>query len=270
MGLMFTDRVVVVTGGSSGLGKALSARIAGRGGRVALVARDRAKLEAARQELAARSPSARVESYSCDVTDVPALTSTLAQIEGDLGPIWMTIASAGILHEGPFGSLPLDVFRRTMEVNFFGAVNLAKAALPHLEKARGHLVNVSSVAGLMGVYGYSAYCSSKFALVGLSETLRAELQPLGIRVHLVCPPEFDSPMVEALETYRTKENAAVVKSIPVMTVDAVADATLAGIERGDFLVLTGVRTRMTATLARLFPGASRRIADARVRSVRGK
>ena len=179
----------------------------------------------------------------------------------------MLINSAGILREGYFENLPMSTFREVMETNFFGLLNATRAALPYLKSTRGRLVNIASLGGLAGVFGYTAYCSSKHALVGLTESLRYELQPQGIRVHLICPAEFDSPMVDELDKNRTPENRAQVQTIPKSSVDMIVKDTLAGIRAERFLIIPGGLARIAAFGLRHFPSIFRANGDRTLRKV---
>jgi 3-dehydrosphinganine reductase len=106
------------------------------------------------------------------------------------------INSAGIVHPGYFEELPLTAFRRQMDVNYFGTLHCVKAALPHMKARKdGHIVNISSIAGAIGSFGYTAYAPSKFAVLGFSEALRIELQPYGIGVSAVVPKDTDTPQL---------------------------------------------------------------------------
>jgi 3-dehydrosphinganine reductase len=122
-------------------------------------------------------------------------------------------------------------------------------------------VNIASLAGLMGVFGYGPYCAAKHALVGLSETMRMELAPRRIRVHLVCPPEFESPMVDELDRHRSAETRAMVQQLGVMPLEQVVRETVRGLEKDRFLIIPGRAARMAARMTRLFPGAARRVVD---------
>lgn len=252
---MFTGKQVVITGGSSGVGKELARLLLARGAHVTLLARDREKLEAARSELGAE----RVAVMVCDVASAAQVDATFRALDVDV-----LINSAGILTEGRFDALPLERYRQVMDTNFFGTLHCVRAAMPSLRERHGHIINIASIAGLLGVYGYAPYCSAKHALVGLSETLRIELQGEGVSIHLVCPPEFESPMVTDIERHRSAENRAMARSIGVMTAAAVAEDTLAGIERGQFMIIPGRNARVMTTLARAFPGLARRSIDARL------
>lgn len=257
---------VVITGGSSGLGLELARRLADEAASLALLARDAERLEIARQELLRRGARA-VEVITADVRDSAALSAAFTTIAERLGGIDMLINSAGILREGYFESLSEETFRSVVEVNLVGPVNVTRAALPHLRAARGAIVNVASVGGLQGVFGYSAYNASKYGLVGFSEALRVELRPQGVRVHVVCPPEFDSPMIDVLDTVRTPENRAHTLTIPKHNVETIAQEALAGVRRGRFLIVTGRRARAAVLVGRLVPQLTRAVGDWRVSRV---
>lgn len=266
---MFKDRVVVITGGSSGLGKALAARLAGKGAVLALIARDRKKLEEARDEIMPLCLSGRtVEIFPADVADFKSVEKTFSAISERLSPPDILINSAGILKEGYFETLPMETFRGVMEINFFGTLNCIRAAMPYFKKkGAGRIVNISSLGGRFGSFGYTAYCSSKFAVVGLTETLRCELKPQNIRMHLVCPAEFESPMVDELNTYRTGENRVMTQTAPVLSLDRVADETLAGIMRNRYCIIPGRVSRLLDLTNRWFPSISRAFVDWRIKKV---
>lgn len=263
---MADPRKVLITGGSSGLGLALALPLLRRGDHVTLVARDPVKLAAAVAGLQQKVSGARVAALSLDVSG-PDVDAGIARAVQAMGGLDLLINSAGILREGYVETLAEEDYRQTLDINFFGALRTIRAALPFLKASgRGHIVNVASVAALTGVFGYTAYCSSKYALLGFSEALRAELAPQGITVQVACPPEFDSPMVEALDQTRTPENQAHTLTIPKLGVATVVDAILAGLDNGPFLIIPGAQTRLMAFGIRCFPGISRRIADRRIRA----
>lgn len=264
---MFRNQRIVITGGSSGLGLALAHALARDGARLTLIARDPHKLEAAASAVQGAAPGTSVQVVSVNVADEAKVANAMERIALSGGGIDVLINSAGILREGYFEKLPMSTFREVMETNFFGLLNATRAALPYLRTSHGRLVNIASVAGLAGVFGYTTYCSSKHALVGLTESLRYELRPQGIRVHLVCPAEFDSPMVDELDTYRTPENRAHVLTIPKASVDTIVKDTLAGIRAERFLIVPGTTARVAAFGLRHFPGIFRANADRMLRKV---
>ncbi|MDO8632424.1 MAG: SDR family NAD(P)-dependent oxidoreductase [Phycisphaerales bacterium] len=254
-------RVVVVTGGSSGLGLAFAQMAARDAAIVWLLARDESKLRSAAAEITEASPDASVNWVSADINDGDSLNTALGQID----KIDVMVCSAGVLKEGRFDSQPTDDWRRMIDTNVFGTVNCARAALPALKESGGQLVIVSSMAGLLGVYGYTAYSASKHALVGFSESLRFELAEDGVSVNLVCPGEFDSPMVTQLDAQRSAENRAHVLTIPKSSVESVASAIVKAIEMDRPVTIPGVRAATAAKLGAIFPALTRRVGSLTIR-----
>ncbi|HHO76557.1 MAG TPA: SDR family NAD(P)-dependent oxidoreductase [Deltaproteobacteria bacterium] len=266
---MFKDSFIVITGGSSGLGKALAQRFIKCGANLALIARDKNKLSMIREDLSALCTSGqRIEIFPCDVSDYAAIEKTMNTIADTIGLPDILVNSAGILTEGYFEKIPLSTFHEVMDINFFGILNCIKAILPIFRKKReGRIVNISSLAGKIGTFGYTAYCSSKFAVIGLTDVLRAELKPLNIKLHVVCPGEFESPMVDELNTYRTTENRVVAQTVPVLSLDAVADDVIKGIEKERYLIIPGFIARFLEMTSRWFPSISRAIIDYQISRV---
>ena len=263
---MASHRNIVITGGSSGLGLALAHACVQRGDRVALLARDLAKLDNAAAEIRALKPDATVLVSAVDVQNPASLHDAFEMIVKTLGCIDVLINSAGILREGYFENLSLRVHREVMDINYFGTLNAIQAALPQLKRSkRPRIVNIVSVAGLTGVFGYSAYCASKHALVGLSEVLHYELAPQGITVQLICPPEFDSPMVDALDQSRTPENREHTLTIPKVSVEVIVADVMHAMDRSHFLTVPGRMAHLVSLGLRHFPRISRLIGDQRVR-----
>jgi 3-dehydrosphinganine reductase len=262
---MFDGKHVVITGGSSGLGLAMAKKLAAKGAIVTLIARNKEKLDIAKNEI--MKTGGLVHVFSCNVSKIESITEAFKKIAAEVGPPDILINSAGILREGYFDKLSIETFREVIETNYFGVLNSIKAALPFIIKQKGRIVNIASVAGLMGVFGYTTYCSSKFALVGFSESLRYEMKPLGVSVHLVCPSEFASPMTQSLNDTRTPENRAHTLTIPEYDIDTMVRDTLKGIEKGRFLIVPGILCRMTVRAARQFPAITRFVSDLRIRRV---
>lgn len=258
---------VIITGGSSGLGLELAHQLAGCGARLTLLARDQAKLASARDEVIGRCPGAAVDTVAVDVSDRHALDRALTALAKETGRIDVLVNSAGILREGYFEELTDEDFDDVMNTNFFGTVNAIRAALPHLKDSGGAIVNIASIAGLLGVFGYTPYYASKHALVGFTNSLRYELEPQGVSVYLVCPSEFDSPMVDALDVSRTPENHAHVLMVPKLTVDQIARETISGVRNGSPVIVPGQRARLTATANRLFPKVARAVCKKRIATV---
>ena len=235
------DRHVLITGGSSGIGLALAQQAAAAGARVSLVARDSAKLAAAAVSVRTHAPQTpEVVTAVADVSVAAQVTSAIRSAEAVHGPVDVLIASAGIAIPGYFTQLTADVFERTMTVNYFGTLYAIQAVVPAMVARRGgHIVILSSGAGLVGLFGYTAYAPSKFALRGLAESLRAELKPVGVGVTIVYPPDTDTPQLTEENRTKPAETRALTSAAGLWTADAVARVTLAGVARGRFSITPG-------------------------------
>lgn len=232
----------VISGGSSGIGLALARRLATAGWDLTLIARDATRLAAAEVELTAlcRDPRQRVVGRSLDVADNSAVEDAVAAAIAALGPPSLVIASAGMVLPGRFDDLPLDAFRQTMAVNYFGTLHLVRAVLPAMRRqGGGRIVMVASGAALIAFYGYTAYAPSKFAVRGLAEALRSELAPDGIDVSIAYPPDTDTPMLREEITRRPAITSRLAGGARVLSADAVAAAILHGISRKRFAIAPG-------------------------------
>ncbi|MFZ1057108.1 MAG: SDR family oxidoreductase [Opitutaceae bacterium] len=244
------DQHVLVTGGSSGIGLALAVRAAAAGARVSIVSRNEARLEAARKSiLASGHPESPVFVSAADVSSETAVLASLREAEKAQGPIDVLITSAGTARPGYFEEVPVAVFERTMAVNYFGTLYPLKAVVPAMVKrGKGAVVLISSGAGLIGLFGYTPYSPTKFALRGLAESLRAELKPTGVHVMIVYPPDTDTPQLAEEELTKPAETRAITKAGGLWSADEVARVTLEGLRRRRFAVTPGLRM---AALGRL-------------------
>ena len=183
----FRERVAVVTGGAGGIGLALARAFAARGAKIVLADLDGAALERAERELAATG--APVLAVGADVTRRESVVALADQTFTRFGAAHLLCNNAGIAIAGPLVGADPDDWRKAMAVNFWGVVHGIDAFLPRmLEQGQGgHVVNTSSMAGLVGMDWLGIYCATKFAVVGLSESLRRELAPRGIGVSVLCP-----------------------------------------------------------------------------------
>ena len=228
----FDGRHVLVSGGSSGIGKAISLSVATLGASVTVLARDEEKLRSTVSELEAlrcRS-SQRFSMHMADVR-VPEHVSAAVAAAEQAAPIHYLVNSAGVAVPGYVEDQSLEVLHDTIGTNLLGAISVTKAVLPGLVRRRhGHIVNISSVAGFIGVFGYTAYCASKFGLNGFSESLRAEMKRFDVRVSLCFPPETDTPMVAKERLTQPLESRAINSSAGIMKADDVAWSTLRGSE----------------------------------------
>jgi 3-dehydrosphinganine reductase len=262
---MVTEGVhALVTGGSSGIGLAIATALSRLGCHVHIAARRADVLDRARRAIEAERLHAtqQIRAYSHDVascSDVAALFDALRAQHAEPA---IVVNSAGVTWPGHFEDIPVEAFERVMRVNYLGTVHVLKEAVPGM-KARGggHILNIGSVAALVGVFGLSAYSASKFAVRGLTACLRSELKPHGIAVSLLCPPNTDTPMLAEEAITTPDETAALAATSGVMTAGQVAQAALRGMRRGRAVIVPGLESRLTAVAERLVPGFVERVSD---------
>lgn len=180
---------VLVTGASSGIGRATSLALAGKGARLAITSRGADRLTKVADEIVRVFPDTPAPiAVPCDVADIEAVHTLMEDCLRQLGSIDVLINNAGIGVYGEVEKTSAEDFRSVMNVNFFGAVNCMLEVLPIMRSAgHGIIVNVTSIAAIHGVPFLGAYCATKSALVSLSQSLRAELAGSGVRIVLVYP-----------------------------------------------------------------------------------
>lgn len=250
------QRHVIITGGSSGIGKATALLLASRGATLSIVARDPEKLTQAQTEIEAVHPQTKVLPISADVANRAEAEQAIRRAIEQSGPPDAIITCAGIAHPGYFRDLSIEIFEQTMAVNYFGTLYCLKAALPAMERQeKGHVVMVSSGAGLIGIYGYTPYSPSKFALRGLAESLRGELKVWGIGTSIVYPPDTETPQLEAENRTKPPETKRITATAKTWSAAAVAQEIVAGIEKGSFVIAPGQEMGVLARLHSLIaPG----------------
>ena len=172
-----------------------------------------------------------------------------------MGGINILINCAGITHPGYIEKIPDAVWDSMISVNYMGYVNAVRAFLPFfMQQKHGHIANVSSVVGYMGVFGYAAYAAAKFAVVGLSECLRQDLLPYNIGVSVIYPPDTDTPQWHEENKIKPPETKALSGNIKVMPPQTIAAALLKGIARRKFTIVPGGMNRFTYLMNRHLPG----------------
>jgi NAD(P)-dependent dehydrogenase (short-subunit alcohol dehydrogenase family) len=182
----FRDRVVLITGGSRGLGFALAEDLARGGALVTIAGRDAETVERARLELAAEGLA--VDAVRCDVRDPRDVDALIAHVETHSGPVDVLLNVAGVIEVGSVWDQSLADFRESVETHVFGPLHTMRAVLPSMRaRGRGQIVNVSSIGGLVGVPHLAPYSAGKFGLTGLTQAYAAEVKHDGISVTLVCP-----------------------------------------------------------------------------------
>lgn len=256
----FQGKRVAITGGSGGIGLALARQLLGFGAEVTLLARRPGPLDEASDLLRREHPSARVSTCPVDVADAEAVQRALGPLAAS--GLEVLISCAGTVTPGRFVELPASEFRREMDVNFFGVVNACAAVVPHfVARGAGHVINVGSLGGVIGIYGYTAYAPSKFAVVGFSQALRAELKPHGVRVTVAHPPDTDTSMLRDEQALRPPETRAIAGTAAVRSPEDIAARILRGAAAGAFDVWCGAGPRTLALAHAVVPGLLRWYGD---------
>lgn len=237
----------LVTGAGSGIGMKLAELLLARGDDV--IALDIRFSDDVRGALEA---AGKVHFAEVDVRDGSAVSAAVAAGVNALGPPRLVINSAGVVAAKPFLETSEEEFRRVVDINLYGSRNVASATVPHLENG-GHLVLIASLAGFVANFGYSAYCSSKFGVVGLAEVLRLELKPKGIEVSAVAPPEVVTPMVEEERRSGSKITGELKQFAGSLELEPAAKMILDGIDGGGFLIVPSFRGKATRWLNRFTP-----------------
>jgi NAD(P)-dependent dehydrogenase (short-subunit alcohol dehydrogenase family) len=187
-------KVVLITGASSGIGRATALRLAGHGARVAVAARTASALAEVADEISRAGGQALP--VTADVTDAQQCRAAVDATVERFGRLDVLICSAGVSLRAPFADCDVSVMERVIRTNFLGTLFATYHALPHVRQARGSLVAVSSLTGKRGVPSYAAYGAAKSAVQGLYESLRLELAPAGVHVGIISPGFVDTPLRE--------------------------------------------------------------------------
>ena len=234
-----TGKLALITGGSSGIGLTLAKELAQQGMRIAILARRLEVLDTAKVELENLSQS-EVFTISADVSNWELVSKALVTFQDEVGVPDLLINSAGVARPGQFEELDVEIFHWTLDINLLGPIHVCKAVVPGmLERGSGHIVNVSSVAGFIGTYGYTAYGASKFGLRGFSDTLRAELRSRGINVTTVFPPDTDTPQLTAEMPYKPAVTKVLAETASLQPPEKVATAIRKGIQKNRILIIPG-------------------------------
>ena len=259
------NKVVVVTGGSSGIGKALVDEALRRGARVAACGRNLARLEAAFQHR-----SDRLLLHEADVSRAEDCTAFIAAVEEKWGGVDILLANAGISMRALFKDADLSVLHELMNVNFWGAVNITKAALPSILARRGAIVGISSIAGYRGLPARTGYSASKFALQGFLEALRTELLHSGVHVMWVSPGFTSSNIRNAARGAAGAEQAETpLDEAGLMSADECARRTLDGLAKQKRTLVMTRQGKLTVALSRFLPGFADKLVYRHFRNEKG-
>ncbi|XP_048756540.1 3-ketodihydrosphingosine reductase-like isoform X2 [Ostrea edulis] len=245
---------VLITGGSSGIGKALAIEAVKQGANVTIIARNEKKLEDAKKEIESHIKDRaiqRVFTTSVDITkDADIVKEAVNKAEKELGPITILINNAGSAVAGRFEETSSQQFQRMIELNFLGSVNVTKAAIKGMkENNGGRIVFISSQAGQVGVFGYTAYSASKFALRGFAESLQMEVKPYNIYVTMAFPPDTDTPGLAEENKSKPRETILISDTVGLFSPSDVAKSVFTDAMNGKFLSYVGMDGWLLCTLS---------------------
>ncbi len=244
------DRRILITGASSGIGRALARELAPHGPHLLLVARSQKTLETLADELLELGATS-AQALVADVSDPQAREAVVGRIREQWGSLDLLVNNAGISAHGRFASQTEQTLRQIMEVNFFAAAELTRLTIPLLREGQDSMVvNVGSILGHRGIPHNSEYCASKFALRGWSEALRPELRREGISLLLVSPGTTDTEFFEHLVSQEGQLPWGKTRGI---SPEQVARQIVRGIERNRREIFPNWRGRLLVIVNRIFP-----------------
>ncbi|XP_014209070.1 3-ketodihydrosphingosine reductase [Copidosoma floridanum] len=251
-GLLYKKNVIV-TGGSSGIGKCVAILAAQEGANVIIIARNLEKLTMAQSEIleACRDKKTQqIEGISMDISlDYGRVLTAIDELENRLGPIYMLVNCAGTAVCGKIEDTTSDMFNLLLQLNLAGSYYCTKAVVPKMKQAReGRIVLVGSQASLLGVFGYTAYSATKFAIRGLAEALAMELTPHNVFVTLSLPPDTDTPGFEVEEETKPMETKLISNACGLMQPEDVAKKLFYDALDGKFFSTIGMESYLVTTV----------------------
>ncbi len=253
---IYQDKIAFITGGSTGIGLAIAKALVTAKCQVVIFARTLTKLQTAKDELLAlckHPTSQKINAYSVDTTDMDAVKITFDIAIQENGIPDYFINCVGIAQPDYFENISYHNFDRLIKTNLYSTWNTVHTIVPYMKKKGGAILNTSSVAGFVGVFGYTDYCMTKFGIIGFSEALRQELAPYQITVSVLCPPDTDTPGLEAENATKPPETKAIAGNAKLVQPEMVAAVALKGIAKKQKIIIPGFDGKFTLLMKRFFP-----------------
>lgn len=246
------SKVAIITGGSSGIGQALTLKYAKEGYSVAFTGRNKERMEATEKEL--ETLGAPYLSLHLDAASETDNEKMVEQTVSKFGQVDVLVCNAGISMRALFEDLDLDVFKQLMDINFYGSIYAVKYALPHILKSKGSIIAISSINGWRSTPARSAYSSSKFAMQGFFESLRTEVMSRGVHVLVVCPG-FTSSNIRnvALTADGKAQGESPRDEQKMMSSEEVANRTYKAQQRRKRDLILTFQGKLAVTLNKLIP-----------------
>lgn len=263
----FANKVVLITGGSRGLGLVLAREFAERGARIAICARDRDELQRAKEDLESRG--AEVFDAICDVREQGEIETLVSDVRSRFGPIDVLVNNAGVIQVGPLDAQTQTDFEDAMRVHFWGPFYAMRSVIPEMRsRGEGRIVNISSIGGKIAVPHLAPYCASKFALAGLSSAMHGELAKDGISVTTVYPGlmRTGSHINALFKGQHRKEFAlfSLANGLPLtsVSVENAARQIVSATARGDAELVISPQAKAAAMMNALLPNITSLVMDA--------
>lgn len=269
---ILSNKLAIITGGSKGIGKAAAIEFVKNGGNVCIIARNKKDLFQAAEEIqkARSSASQAVTAIPCDTTDMEALARLLDSFIKKNGVPDYLMNFVGYARPNYIQNTTLDDFRKIMDTNYFGQLIPVLVILPHFMRERkGHIVNCSSLLGFMGIAGYAAYSPTKYALCGLTESLRNELKPYNIRFSILYPPDTETPGFDQENRSKPLEVMLMSETGGLLSPEQVAKKLIHDVLKNKYYILPG-QSRLLWSIARHFPRLAHIIMDGELNKARKK
>ncbi|MFY9115342.1 MAG: SDR family oxidoreductase [Dethiobacteria bacterium] len=266
----FKGKNAYITGGSSGIGLSTAKQLAARGANVLIFARTEERLKASVAEIGQHCvfEAQQVTSMQVDVGNYKDVLKVMSGAVDKFGPPDLLINCAGRAYPQYFEEISYEQFDKTMKTNLYGIWNTIAALVPAMKmRGGGYIVNVSSLAGFIGIFGYTAYCASKFGVIGFSEALRSELRSYGIKVAVLCPPDTDTPGFAIENKTKPEETKEASKGAKLMSPDEVARQLIDGVKRGRCIIIPGFEGKYTWLLKRFLPTLVDAVLNAQIKKV---
>lgn len=251
----FKGKNIFITGGSKGIGLGMACEIGALGANLAIIARDKDALQAAKERIEEKGKGSRVLAYACDVTDSDTLKDYIHMARYELGSIDGVIANSGYCHPGNFHELEIEDIDAQIDTNFRGVVYTVRHAIPYLleNDTGGFIAITSSPAGHMGIFGLGVYGPTKAAVSNLAEVVRHEYRDRKIRVHLLLPPGTDTPGYREGAPLYPPETKAILEGGALLGVDYVAKKFVDGIANQKKTIAVGGSARFLLLMHRYCP-----------------
>ena len=268
----FKNKNVLITGGSSGIGLAVAKEFGKNGANLFLIARNSERLKSAKNDISTSIPQVgKIELFPIDVSVQKEVEQAVQTIIEKHGGVDILINNAGISFCGRVEDQSSEQHEKLLKINYLGTLYSLKAVYPHLKTKPGsHIGFVSSVAGYLGVFGFSAYAASKFAMTGLAESIRNEAKDYEIGVTVIYPPDTDTPMYHQDIDSKLPECIALSENAKLVQPEEVARKFLKGILKNKFEVFCNTESRLIRMLRFVLPRVYFRAVDGIIEKDRRK